>query len=273
MDAEVLMKIADDLYARTGIRIDQHKLQFLERRVEKRMIELNLERPVEYYRYLHFNSRTPEWESFVNSCTVNETYFFREFPHLQCFAENLLPPLCEKRKASGDRRLKIWSAGCSTGEEPYTLGIILREMLDDVDSWKIELLATDIDSNVLAAARRGIYSTRSVHEVPPEYLSRYFTRRGDSYFIGMDIKRMVDFLSVNLSEADGMRAFRGLDFIFCRNVLIYFDDVSRKKVVDMFYDALNPGGYIFLGHSESIGRISNAFKLRKVGTHLIYQKP
>lgn len=273
IDEVNLQRLADDLYIRTGIRIEKNKLAFLERRVEKRMQELQIDRVVDYYRHLHFNGNSPEWEAFVNSCTVNETYFFREFPHLQCFAEDLIPPLCEQREAEGRRNLRIWSAGCSTGEEPYTLGIILREMLDDAERWKIDLLATDIDTQVLQTARRGIYSPRSVHDVPEEYLSRYFTRRSDSYFIGLDIKRMVSFLQLNLMDREATSSFRDLDFIFCRNVLIYFDEASRKDVVDMFYDALNPGGYIFLGHSESIGRITNAFKLRRVGPHLIYQKP
>lgn len=272
-DRVTLGHIADDLYERTGIRVESNKLHYIEHRVEKRMKELNLERVLEYYRHLHFNRNSPEWQLFINDCTVNETYFFREFPQLQCFAEHVLPMAIKKKVDEGIRRLRIWCAACSTGEEAYTLAIILKEMIEDPHRWIIDLVATDIDSKVLATAQRGIYNARSVHDVPPEYLNKYFSTRGDSYFIGLDLKKMISFQSLNFMDEAGMDEFRQVDIIFCRNVLIYFDDDSRKKVVEKFYDALNPGGTLFLGHSESVGRITDAFKLRRLGDHLVYQKP
>jgi len=169
--------------------------------------------------------------------------------------------------------LRIWSAGCSTGEEPYTLAIILLEMIEDLNHWDVEILATDIDEVVLKKARLAAYGERSVKDVPGEYLTRYFdTRSNGTFYLVRGVKRMVRFEHINLFDRNRLREKGGFDFIFCRNVLIYFDDVSRKQVVDHFYVALNSGGYIFLGSSESAGRINTAFKVKKAGDYLIYFK-
>jgi len=177
------------------------------------------------------------------------------------------------REAANDRTLRIWSAGCSSGEEPYTLAIILKEVMHDHRLWDINIKATDIDQVRLEMARRAVYDERSVHEVPPEYFDRHLTRLAAGYFgIKPETTKLVELQHLNLSDRVAMRGMRQFDFIFCRNVLIYFDEVSRKAVVDHFYNALKPGGFIFLGHSESIGRISTAFKLLRLGPHLVYRK-
>lgn len=238
------------------------------------MDALNVETVSEYIRILRFSDpNNSEFQKLTDLLTINETYFFRDFPQLQAFGEHCLPEVAAKKAAAGDRTLRIWSAGCSTGEEPYTLALILLEMLDDAEKWKIFISAGDIDLTALEKAGKGLYGTRSLRDVPPEYLHRYFHEtEGEFYNISEKIKKMVEFEHINLSEKEEIRKKRGFDFIFCRNVLIYFDDMSRKRLVDQFYVALNPGGYIFLGSSESIGRISTAFIIKRMGGYIVYSK-
>jgi len=177
-------------------------------------------------------------------------------------------------REKGDRKkIKIWSAACSTGEEPYTLSIILLEMLDEPEEWEIQILASDINTEVLQKARAGLYEGRSVRDVPPEYLEKYFTKRDDKYLINLNVKKPVSFRRINLADRNEMSSVSGCDFIFCRNCLIYFDDESRKSVLSNFYESLNPGGFIFLGHSESVGRISSAYEVRKIGDTIVYSRP
>lgn len=266
-------KFADFIYRKTGIRFDQKKFYFLSKRIEKRMQVLGITDPVTYLRRLKFGDKNgEELQNLVDLITINETYFFRDFPQLQAFAEYCLPEVVERKIKTRDDNLKIWSAGCSTGEEPYTISIILYEMLEDVNSWSIEILATDIDKEALRKAQEGIYEWRSVKHVPTEYLKKYFEIIKDKYKIKDEVKKLVKFEHLNLMDFLSLRKKRGFDFIFCRNVLIYFDEISRKKVVDHFYIALNKGGYIFLGSSESLARITNAFKIKRLGGHIVYTK-
>ncbi len=270
-DFEIL---ADFIYRRAGIRFESKKIYFLSKRIQKRMDRLGIESSSDYVRMLRFSDpKGEEFQQLVNLLTVNETYFFRDFSQLQAFAEHCLQELCERKASRGEKSLKIWSAGCSTGEEPYTLAIILQEMLDDFRDWVVDILAGDIDQVVLERARQAVYETRSIRDVPPEYLDRHFQKKSDgSYKVSQAIKKMVRFEHINLSDKETVRKHKGFDFIFCRNVLIYFDDVSRKQLVDYFYTALNPGGFIFLGSSESVGRITTGFKLKRSGGHLVYYK-
>ncbi len=267
-------RLSDFIYRKAGIRFEARKIYFLSKRVKQRINELGMKDPSEYIRFLRFlDNDGAEIQNLLNLLTINETYFFRDFPQLQCFAEHALADVTEKKAAAGDMTLRIWSAACSSGEEPYTLAIILCEMLDDISEWDIEIIATDIDRNILGKARQAVYSDRSVKNVPAEYRKRYFdSGLTGSHKLRDEIKRFVRLEYLNLADRAGMRKMRGFDFIFCRNVLIYFDDVSRKQVVDHFYIALNHGGYIFLGSSESVGRINTAFKVKKAGGHLVYMK-
>ncbi len=266
-------RLADLIYKRAGIRFEQKKIYYLAKRVEKRLVALDMEDTEAYLRLLKFHDlRGYELQEFLNTLTVNETYFFRDFNQLLAFAEHSLEKLVERKKKAGDKSLRIWSAGCSSGEEPYTLAIILKEMIDNIQRWDVEILASDIDLNILEKAERGAYMRRSVKDVPDEYLNRYFTRKAGIFQISDEIRSMVEFRHINLSDRKQLRSCRNFDFIFCRNVLIYFDNISRKKVVDHYYLALNPGGYIFLGSSESPSRINPAFKIDKSGEHLVYFK-
>lgn len=260
------------VYRKSGIRFEEKKRYFLNKRVEKRLVETQMSSIRDYIRFLKFKDDGSEFQELMNLLTVNETYFFREYNSLEAFAEHCLQEVADKKGRNGKKSLRILSAGCSTGEEAYTLAIIVREMLDDPAEWDIEITAVDIDQEVLKRARDGVYDDRSVKDVPQEYYEKYFENIDGFHAVTDDIKSMVSFHHMNLSDRAALRSLRGFDFIFCRNVLIYFDDQSRRQVVDYFYIALNHGGYIFLGHSESVGRITTAFSLKRFGKHLVYGK-
>ncbi len=168
--------------------------------------------------------------------------------------------------------MRIWSAGCSSGEEPYTLAMILQEVFPQAQSWDCEIVATDIDENMLRKVTAARYGYRVRQRRSRRIPGKYLIEDGDEWIVRRRTAALVQARHLNLHDRMAMRAMRGFDFIFCRNVLIYFDDLSRKAVVDHFYNALNPGGYIFLGHSESVGRVTTAFKLKRFETHLVYVK-
>jgi len=272
--ADEFERISELIYRKTGMRFESKKLYYLSKRAEKRVEALGLASVSQHVRMLyHADPKGEEFQKLINIVTINETYFFRDFPQLQAFAEQCLSELCGRKASRGDGRLRIWSAGCSTGEEPYTLGIILQEMVENVRNWDIRITASDIDVIALEKAKEAVYAARSIRDVPPEYLARYFRQQSDgNYKLSKNIRQMVNFEHLNLADKTEVRKRSGYDVIFCRNMLIYFDDLSRKNLVDHFYVALNPGGYIFLGSSESLGRINSAFKIKRVEGFLVYYK-
>lgn len=274
LTSDEFFRLTELIYRRSGIRFEPKKMYFISKRVQSRIEELGLSSVGEYIRLLRFGDKEGlEFQNLINLLTVNETYFFRDFKQLQNFAEICLPDVVERKAAHEDYSLRIWSAGCSTGEEPYTLAIILLELFEDISLWDVQIVATDIDKNVLAKCRQGIYGPRSVKDVPQEYLEAYFSPMGqDKVLVRPEVRSLVSFEHLNLSDRLALRRYRNFDFIFCRNVLIYFDQVSRKRVVDHFYLALNKGGYIFLSSSESLSRISTAFTLKRMEGALVYTK-
>lgn len=271
---EYFIKLRNLIYERTGISYEENKIYYVKKRLYQRMEAGGFDRVEDYIRHLKiFDPQGREFQQLMNLLTVNETYFFREFSQLQVFAESCLQEVLVHKAQTNNRTIKIFCAGCSTGEEAYTLGIILREMVEQYSSWEVLIKAIDIDENVISAARRGVYDKRSVKDVPPAYLQRYFDPASNGkYVIDQDIKDMVVFEHLNLMDRRALRYEEDYDFVFCRNVLIYFDDVSRKQVVDKFYSILRSGGYIFLGHAESLSRISSTFKIRKLSNHIVYQR-
>jgi chemotaxis protein methyltransferase CheR len=271
--SEHFSKLAQQIYLHLGLHFEDKKSYFLQKRVEKRMEVLGYRDPQEYvFQLCYADPDGKEMQALANLITTNETYMFREFEQLQAFADCCLPEVLSAKQARGEQKLRIWCAGCSSGEEAYTLAIILQEVFPQSQFWECEIVATDIDENMLAQAAKGRYWWRSVRDVPPDYLDKYFIKEGESYLLRPKATNLVRFQHLNLHDRMMMRGMRNFDFIFCRNVLIYFDDISRKTAVDGFYNSLNRGGYIFLGHSESIGRISSAFRLKRVETHLVYVK-
>jgi len=266
--------LSDFVYRKTGIRFESKKMYFITKRIQKRMEVQGIETVPDYIRLLRFSDPNGiEFQYLTESLTINETYFFRDFCQLQSFSENCLEEVCEAKLRRNDHTFRIWSAACSTGEEPYTLAIIMMEMLEDWRAWDIEIMASDIDRIALGSARRGVYSQRSIRDVPAEYLKRYFINGNGTYQVNNQVKQMVKFEQLNLGDKDALRDHLGFDFVFCRNLMIYFDDKSRKQLVDQFYVSLKSGGYIFLGSSESVGRITTAFRLKRMGNSLVYSKP
>ena len=263
----------DLIYERCGINFPSKKIYFVKKRVSARMEALGYEKVNDYLHLLKFQDpKHEEFQDFMNLLTTNETYMFREFDQLAAFAEGCLAEVCERKKKNGDNHISILCAGCSTGEEAYTLAIILMEMLEPYSAWNVKIVATDIDTSVLATAKKAEYSSRAVKDVPDEYLEEYFRVSGRNYLVKNHVKRPIQFKHLNLMDKRGLEKIGQFDFVFCRNVLIYFDEESRKKVVGHFYEQLHSGGFIFLGHSESIGRISTSFLLRKVEGMIVYQK-
>jgi len=268
---EEMIPIRDLVLQTAGMLFEEKKFYFIEKRIQKRMQATNSSSAKEYYRLLKLGSGN-EMSQLLEELTTNETYFYRNLPQLESFSEEALAAIVAEKRQRGDYSIRLWSAACSSGEEPYTLVMMAKEKIADFSRWKFEVVATDLDTKILAKAKAGIYDQRSVKDVPPLVLSRYFSKENGKYAVKDDIKKHVKFQQLNLMDRSGMRRMQGFDSAFCRNVLIYFDEDSRKRVVASIYDALNPGGFIFLGHSESVGKLSAAFKLVKFKKSLSYQK-
>lgn len=260
----------DLICERTGLYFSDKKLFFLKKRIQSQMEEGNFQTPMEYYRFLKFSDLNgQEFSRLSGVITTHETYFFREFDQLACFAEDCIPELQQLHQ--GQPQLSIWCAACSTGEEAYTLAIILEEFLEK--PWGFKIKANDIDEKSLQRAREGVYSDRSVQYIPEDYYAKSFSKKAGGHAVLPRLKNHIKFEQLNLADRNRMREQRSYDAIFCRNALIYFDEHARRQVVDDFYHALRPGGFIFLGHSESVGRITTKFQLRRFGKNLAYQKP
>ncbi|MDK2855916.1 MAG: chemotaxis protein methyltransferase CheR [Bacillota bacterium] len=260
-------RLREYIYRESGIYFEDNKLYYVEKRVQQQMEKYKFADLATYLGALKFDSTGRMRQELLNQLTVNETYFFREYDQLKCLAEEVIPLWAEDGLES--KGLKIWCAGCSSGEEAYTIAIVMQEMLPGFP-WEIH--ATDINTEVLTRGARGIYNYYAVRQVPEAYLKRYFVRVGESYAVSAELKQKVKFYQLNLVDETAMRNMRGFHAIFCRNVLIYFDDISRRRVALHFYRALEPGGYIFLGHSESMSRISTVFKPVRFQNAIIYKK-
>lgn len=270
-DAE-FERFRDYFYQRTGIHFENNKRYFVDKRLLERMRLTNHESFNSYFTLLRFQDSGDEFQALVNALTVNETYFFREDYQFECMVKSVLPEVVAN-KAPGEP-IKIWSVPCSTGEEAYSIALYVLEYWPGINNIDVELVASDINSDVLGRCQRGIYGQRSVQNLPPKLLARHFKRLpGGDYAISDDIKSCLSFCRVNLHDFESQRRFRNFDIIFCRNMLIYFDDISRRKAAGTLYDALNPGGFVFLGHSESMSRMSSLFRIRKFPEAILYQKP
>ncbi|MDX2194570.1 MAG: protein-glutamate O-methyltransferase CheR [Gemmatimonadales bacterium] len=267
-------RLTRHLYDHVGLAFDDRRRDFLLKRVARRAEAVGLASADRYVDFLtRADAEGRELQALVDLVTTNETYLFREYEQLEAFAHVCLPELCARRAADGPRTLRIWSAGCSTGDEAYTLAIILLEVLPPAEGWQVEVFASDIDRQVLARAEAGVYGERAVRDVPAPYLSAHFDAVPEGWRVRPHVRRRVRFAHLNLHDRLAMRAQRDFDAVFCRNVLIYFDDASRRGVVDRLYTALRPGGYLFLGHSESVSRVTSAFRLVRAEGHLLHQKP
>jgi chemotaxis protein methyltransferase CheR len=265
------LKFQEYFYRKTGIRFEDTKRYFVDKRLLERIGQTGSGSFRDYFSLLRFESAGTELQALVNLMTVNETYFFREEYQFDCLVKSILPELVARRTDGSP--IRIWALPSSSGEEAYTIAMCLIERWPGIKDHDVEIISSDIDTSILAHAKAGLYSVRSVQHVPEAYLRKYFTKTSAGYQIAADLRNAVEFTRVNLQDPADVRPYRNFDVIFCRNLLIYFDDVSRKQAAETFYDALCPGGFILLGHSESMSRISSLFQIRKFADAIVYQRP
>ncbi|MFP8968363.1 CheR family methyltransferase [Pokkaliibacter sp. CJK22405] len=272
ISTEDFRKFREFFYRKTGILFEDSKRYFVDKRLQERIVKTGSDSFRNYFMQVRFEACGSELQTLTNIMTVNETYFFREEYQFECLVKSMLPEII-RRKAPGEV-IRIWSIPSSSGEEPYSIAIYLYEYWPELAQWDVELISSDIDTSILQKAKDGLYNTRSVQNLPPALLNRHFEAQGNgNYRISQELRESVEFTRVNLSNLEETRQYRGFDVVFCRNLLIYFDALSRTKAADVFYEALNPGGFICLGHSESMSRISSVFAVRKFPHAIVYQKP
>jgi chemotaxis protein methyltransferase CheR len=267
---EDFLKFREFFYRKTGIQFDEAKRYFVDRRLIERIEATDSRNFRNYFMLLRFEASGDEIQALTNLMTVNETYFFREEYQFKCLVNSILPEIVKHKKDKSP--IRIWSVPSSSGEEPYSIAMYLLEYWSGINDWDVEIISSDIDTKILNMARQGSYSARSVQNLPKEILAKYFQQSGSEFRICEDLKQAVEFTRVNLMNPADVRSYRDFEVIFCRNLLIYFDDLSRRQAADTFYDALNPGGFLCLGHSESMSRISSLYKARKFSDSVVYQK-
>jgi chemotaxis protein methyltransferase CheR len=247
------------------------KRYYVERRLWERMAATDSESFASYFARLRTDSHD-EIQQFVNAFTVNETYFYREDYQLKCLTNDLIKERVSDKHA-GDA-IRIWSAACSTGEEPYSIAMWLLENWPSVDEYFIEIVGSDIDTGALELARAGTFSKRALMRLPPQIIGKYFDALPEERWrIAAQLRDSVSFTSVNLVQSDQTRQHGQFDVIFCRNVLIYFDDTARRIAAENLYENLLPGGFICLGHTETMSRISPLFNVRRFADAIVYQRP
>lgn len=273
MTDEEFPLLRDLIYNYSGLFFSEDNRYLLERRLSPRLAHRQLSTFHEYYYYLKYDvSRDQELSDIMDILTTNETYFFRESFQLKAFTDEIIPVLIKEKTIRCDKTIRIWSAGCSTGEEPYTIAMLLLEK-PELAGWKIEIIGTDISQRVLHHARKGVYGNSSFRVTEPNYKSRYFIDQDGGYRVGDRIREFVTFSRLNLYDSSRYLFLGKMDIIFCRNVIIYFDLLAKKRVIENFYNTLNPGGFLLLGHSESLMNITTAFRLRHFKNDMVYEKP
>lgn len=267
---DVFRLVRDAIYRRTGIWFTDASRYLLQKRLSPRARELSFDSFQKYFYFLQYDPRADgEFDVIYDLVTTNETYFFREPAQFTAFVEEIVPELVSDKAV---KKIRIWSAGCSSGEEPYSIAILLQEA-GWFDRASFEIFASDLNQQVLARARKGHYREAAFRSTDPTLREKYFARQADgSWHIADSIRNRVSFGRVNLYDEARVALLGSLDVIFCRNVIIYFDDASKKSVVRNFYNRLLDGGYLLLGHSESLISLSTEFKLKHLKNDMVYQK-
>lgn len=260
--------LRDYIYDKSGIFISDTKKYLIENRLSRILQEKQLKSFEEYLQLIKVSSNGSELARLFDAVTTNETYFFREPQQLDVFADIVIPRIMATKKAG--QKLKLWSAACSSGEEPYTISILLTEKL--ISTNRFEIHASDLSEGVLSSAEKAVYNSYSIRNIPDNYLKKYFTCNGQSNALNASVKNTVRFNKINLIDDKKIKSLRGMDIIFCRNVLIYFDAKAKQKVVSNLYDCLNPGGYLFIGSSESLHNVTRALRPSVANKVIMYQK-
>lgn len=269
-----LLQVRDLIYQVAGIFHPDNKLRLLEERCLRRMKALNLTTLKEYCGRLTGKPLShAEMVNLLNEITIGETYFFRNEPQLKALKNVLLTRIFEAKTRISSRHLRIWSAGCSTGEEPYTLSMLLLEELSGkLKGWTFEIIATDLNENSIQHCKQGVYRDYSTRNLPQLFKGRYFLPLGEALQVHSTVKSKVAFSRVNLLDDKRMSTLKGMDVIVCCNVLIYFDIASKRRVIQNFYDSLLPHGYLFLGHAESLYGVNDEFHLVHLPSATAYVK-
>jgi chemotaxis protein methyltransferase CheR len=263
--------LRDLVYEHAGLRFEEEAMLLFERRLADRVGALGLSTFSSYYKYLRFNTQGPaELEEVVERLTTKETYFFRQEYQLRAFRDEILPRVAVSNREQ--RRFSVWSAGCATGEEAYTIAMLIHESGLFAD-WEVRVIGSDISKRCVAHARRGVYRTASFRVTSPELRARYFREALDGTHVIDEVKKLCHFGQLNLLDQSRAGFVGRVDVVFCRNVLIYFDVMSRRRVIDTLYERLLPGGHLLLGHSESLLNLSTAFELVHLREDLVYRKP
>ncbi len=272
MTTEQFNRMSKIIYDRSGIHFPETKKYIIESRLSHRVLELEMEDFDQYISYLTMGPyQMEEFQEMFNRITINETSFFRNEAQLAVFEDQILPELLEAR--SKTKRLRIWSAACSTGEEPFTLAMLLHRTLGvRLSDWRIEILGTDISEKALSVAQEGIYTSYAVRTTPSLMKDRYFKQDGRNFVLDDTIRSMVNFEKHNLKDRMAARRHGIWDIIFCRNVLIYFDDDMKRDVISMFAKQLAPDGTLFIGHSERIKTLTDEFTQLQIPQGFCYQK-
>jgi chemotaxis protein methyltransferase CheR len=264
-------RLCNFLYRKTGMTFAEDKRYYIDRRLAERMAATASPSFDFYFATLRQNVEH-EIEHLINSFTVNETYFYRESDQFRCLTSTLLKTITA-RKRPGEP-IRIWSVPCSTGEEPYSIAIWLLENWEMVDRYEIEIIGSDIDTSVLRAAAAGLYGERSLMRLSKELIARYFEKLDNGqYRILPALSSSIQLTRVNIADVGQTRLHPNFDVIFCRNILMYFDDTSRRVAAENLYESLVPGGFICLGHSESMSRLSALFEVRRFSEAIVYQRP
>jgi chemotaxis protein methyltransferase CheR len=252
------------IYAESGITFTAANRSILESRLKERLREKGVNAPKDYFTTITTNKE--ELKGFLDAITTNLTRFFRNQPHFDCLEKFVIPELINNIKKGGNV-IKIWSAGCSTGEEPYTIAMLLNEILPP--PWRYEILASDISLKCLMTAKEGFYADNRIEGIPPNYLTKYFDKVEGGYHVHSDIQSKIKFDYHNLKNDAGQRGF---DIIFCRNVIIYFDEVAQTAVINRFWDAMASKSFLFIGHSESLFGMATKFEFLKTQWATLYRK-
>jgi len=259
-------------YKVTGIQFSEAQRYFVDKRL---LARLKISGETSVRMYLHKLEQAPigpEMNALVHSMTVKQTYFFREKYQFECLVHSLLPEYIQTR--TDTKPIRIWSIPSSSGDEPYSIALYLKEFWRDFARYGAEIIGSDIDEQILEVARQGQYATPALQAIPAHLLKKYFTECPyGGHEVNKEIKKLVKFTQVNIHQEAFSGNFVEFDVIFCRNLLIYFDDESREKAIHKLFGALKPGGYLCLGHSESLSRIESGFETRMFREALVYQKP
>ncbi len=266
--------LRDFIYKLTGIDVPERRKYLLETRLGARLKALKLRNFGEYFKYLTTSrDRKKELDLLFEKITTNETSFFRDIKQLGVFKAFALKNVLDAQTKSGKKELNLWCAGCSSGEEAYTLSIMLHEILKmSIISWKISIFANDLSPAMVAKAKRGVYNEYSLRNTPKEIITKYFVPQPGGFKVHPKVQKLVNFQVVNLNDSLAIKRIQKSHIVFCRNVIIYFDDAMKRKVVNHFYDNLLPSGYLVIGHSESLHKYARFFIPQAKPGGIMYQK-